>query len=128
VIRDDLPAVVQAITSPYSSGVNEGRITDVKLQKRIMTGRAKFLSYANESYSSHTYAATTPQVSPIGAPLEHDLPITTKINRPGLASASAPGGSHVVEGALPHAVRKSVSVEGLAETDGGAATKTGGPE
>ncbi|MBG0569359.1 ISL3 family transposase [Actinoplanes sp. NEAU-A11] len=41
VIRDDLPAVVQAITSPYSSGVNEGRITDVKLQKRLMAGRAK---------------------------------------------------------------------------------------
>ena len=31
----------QAITSPYSSGVNEGRITDVKLQKRLMAGRAK---------------------------------------------------------------------------------------
>ena len=41
VIRDDLSAVVQAITSPYSSGVNEGRITDVKLQKRLMAGRAK---------------------------------------------------------------------------------------
>ncbi|OJF13112.1 transposase [Couchioplanes caeruleus] len=41
VIRDDLPAVVQAITSPYSSGINEGRITDVKLQKRLMGGRAK---------------------------------------------------------------------------------------
>jgi hypothetical protein len=41
VTRDDLPAVVQAITSSYSSGVNEGRITDVKLQKRLMAGRAK---------------------------------------------------------------------------------------
>jgi transposase len=41
VIRDDLPAVVQAVTSPYSSGANEGRITDVKLQKRLMAGRAK---------------------------------------------------------------------------------------
>jgi transposase len=40
VIREDLPAVIQAITSPYSSGVNEGRITDVKLQKRLMAGRA----------------------------------------------------------------------------------------
>jgi transposase len=40
VIRDDLPAVIQAITSPYSSGVNEGRINDVKLQKRLMAGRA----------------------------------------------------------------------------------------
>jgi transposase len=41
VIHEDLPAVVQAITSPYSSGVNEGRITDVKLQKRLMAGQAK---------------------------------------------------------------------------------------
>ena len=41
VIREDLSAVVQAVTSPYSSGVNEGRITDVKLQKRLMAGRAK---------------------------------------------------------------------------------------
>jgi transposase len=41
VIREDLPAVIQAITSPYSSGVNEGRITDVKLQKRLVSGRAK---------------------------------------------------------------------------------------
>jgi transposase len=41
VIREDLPAVTQAITSPYSSGVNEGRITDVKLQKRIMGGQAE---------------------------------------------------------------------------------------
>ncbi|MEV7629813.1 transposase [Actinoplanes sp. NPDC089786] len=41
VIREDLPAVIQAITSPHSSGVNEGRITDVKLQKRIMAGRAE---------------------------------------------------------------------------------------
>lgn len=41
VIREDLPAVVQAVTSPYSSGVNEGCITDVKLQKRLMAGRAK---------------------------------------------------------------------------------------
>jgi transposase len=40
VIHDDLPAVEHAITSPYSSGVNEGRITDVKLQKRLMAGRA----------------------------------------------------------------------------------------
>jgi transposase len=40
-IREDPPAVVQAITSPYNSGVNEGRITDVKLQKRLMAGQAK---------------------------------------------------------------------------------------
>ncbi|MDI2127602.1 ISL3 family transposase [Yinghuangia seranimata] len=39
-LREDHDAVVQGITSPYSSGVNEGRITDVKLQKRIMAGRA----------------------------------------------------------------------------------------
>lgn len=39
-IREDQPAVVQGITTPFSSGVNEGRITDLKLQKRIMAGRA----------------------------------------------------------------------------------------
>lgn len=39
-IREDEPAVGQGITSPFSSGMNEGRITDVKLQKRIMGGHA----------------------------------------------------------------------------------------
>ncbi|MEV0694681.1 transposase [Streptomyces sp. NPDC050388] len=39
-IRENQPAVVQGITTPFSSGVNEGRITDLKLQKRIMAGRA----------------------------------------------------------------------------------------
>ncbi|MGW6412984.1 ISL3 family transposase [Streptomyces vinaceus] len=39
-IREDQPAVVQGITTPFSSGVNEGRITDLKLQKRIMAGHA----------------------------------------------------------------------------------------
>ncbi|MGW1729067.1 ISL3 family transposase [Streptomyces sp. NPDC002306] len=39
-IHEDQPAVVQGITTPFSSGVNEGRITDLKLQKRIMAGRA----------------------------------------------------------------------------------------
>ncbi|MGW9211319.1 hypothetical protein ACWGR4_30620 [Embleya sp. NPDC055664] len=38
--REDRDAVVQGITTPDNSGVNEGRITDVKLQKRIMAGRA----------------------------------------------------------------------------------------
>ncbi|MFB7294207.1 ISL3 family transposase [Actinacidiphila glaucinigra] len=40
-IREDQPAVVQGITTPFNSGVNEGRITDLKLQKRIMAGRAE---------------------------------------------------------------------------------------
>ncbi|MFB7089168.1 transposase [Streptomyces sp. NPDC056296] len=40
VIREDQPAVVQGITTPFNSGVNEGRITDLKLQNRIMSGRA----------------------------------------------------------------------------------------
>ncbi|GAA2542138.1 MULTISPECIES: hypothetical protein [Streptomyces] len=31
---------MQGITTPFNSGVNEGRITDLKLQKRIMTGHA----------------------------------------------------------------------------------------
>ncbi|MFD4247353.1 ISL3 family transposase [Streptomyces sp. NPDC058525] len=39
-LREDRDAVAKGITTPYNSGVNEGRITDVKLQKRIMAGRA----------------------------------------------------------------------------------------
>lgn len=39
-IREDQPAVEQGITTPFNSGVNEGCITDLKLQKRIMAGRA----------------------------------------------------------------------------------------
>lgn len=38
--REDQDAVVHGITIPYSSGMDEGRVTDVKLQKRIMAGRA----------------------------------------------------------------------------------------
>ncbi|MFD9458334.1 hypothetical protein ACFWBC_35300 [Streptomyces sp. NPDC059985] len=38
-LHEDRHAVTQGITAPYNSGVNEGRITDVKLQKRIMAGR-----------------------------------------------------------------------------------------
>ncbi|MFE9601290.1 hypothetical protein [Streptomyces hokutonensis] len=38
-IREDQPAVVQGITTPFSSGANEGCVTDLKLQKRIMAGR-----------------------------------------------------------------------------------------
>ncbi|MFE6848836.1 transposase [Streptomyces sp. NPDC057686] len=34
-LREDRDAVAQGITTPYNSGVNEGRITDLKLQKRI---------------------------------------------------------------------------------------------
>ncbi|MBZ9645638.1 transposase [Streptomyces sp. PSKA30] len=39
-LREDQHAVTQGITTPYNSGVNEGRITDVKLQKRFMGGHA----------------------------------------------------------------------------------------
>ncbi|MEU9456786.1 ISL3 family transposase [Streptomyces sp. NPDC048277] len=39
-IREDQLAVVHGITTSFNSGVNEGRITDLKLQKRIMAGRA----------------------------------------------------------------------------------------
>ncbi|WP_436843764.1 ISL3 family transposase [Streptomyces hundungensis] len=39
-LHEDRHAVAQGITTPYNSGVNEGRFTDVKLQKRIMAGRA----------------------------------------------------------------------------------------
>ncbi|MFJ3842279.1 hypothetical protein ACIPY6_43315 [Streptomyces sp. NPDC090054] len=40
VLHEDRREVAQAITTSYNSGVHEGRITDVKLQKRIMAGRA----------------------------------------------------------------------------------------
>lgn len=39
-LREDQAAVLQGITTAFNSGVNEGRITDLKLQKRIMAGRA----------------------------------------------------------------------------------------
>ncbi|WP_435271883.1 transposase [Streptomyces parvulus] len=39
-LREDRHAVTQDITTRYNSGVNEGRITDLKLQKRLMAGRA----------------------------------------------------------------------------------------
>ncbi|MFF0277827.1 hypothetical protein [Streptomyces sp. NPDC004330] len=39
-LHEDRHAVAQGITTLYNSGVNEGRITDVKLQKRLMAGRA----------------------------------------------------------------------------------------
>ena len=31
---------MQGISTPFNSGANEGRITDLELQKRIMAGRA----------------------------------------------------------------------------------------
>lgn len=39
-IREDQDAAVQGIITAYSSGMNEGRVTDVKLQKRITAGCA----------------------------------------------------------------------------------------
>ncbi|MEW2400291.1 ISL3 family transposase [Streptomyces sp. NPDC046862] len=39
-LHEDRQAVAQGISTSYNSGVNEGRITDVKLQKRLMAGRA----------------------------------------------------------------------------------------
>ncbi|GAA5060251.1 hypothetical protein GCM10023336_36840 [Streptomyces similanensis] len=39
-LREDRHAVTQGITTLYDSGVNEGRITDAKLQRRLMAGRA----------------------------------------------------------------------------------------
>ncbi|GGY03130.1 transposase [Streptomyces minutiscleroticus] len=39
-LLDDLDAVTAAVTLPYSSGVAEGRITDLKMIKRQMAGRA----------------------------------------------------------------------------------------
>ena len=40
-LSGDLAAVHAGLTSPYSSGVNEGRVADLKLIKRQMGGRAK---------------------------------------------------------------------------------------
>jgi transposase len=37
-LREDQHAVAQGISTTYNSGVNESRITDVKLQKRLMAG------------------------------------------------------------------------------------------
>ncbi|UQA97641.1 ISL3 family transposase [Streptomyces halobius] len=39
-LREDQRAVARGIATIHNSGVNEGRITDVKLQKRLMAGRA----------------------------------------------------------------------------------------
>ncbi|MFI0091785.1 hypothetical protein [Streptomyces bobili] len=39
-LREDQHAVAQGISTTHNSGVNEGRITDVNLQKRLMAGRA----------------------------------------------------------------------------------------
>ncbi len=39
-LTDDLDAVHAAVALPYNSGVAEGRITDLKLIKRQMAGRA----------------------------------------------------------------------------------------
>ncbi|MER6526342.1 transposase [Streptomyces sp. NPDC001508] len=39
-LREDRHAVAQGIATIYSSGVNEGRITAIKLQRRLKAGRA----------------------------------------------------------------------------------------
>lgn len=39
-LQDDFDAVHAAVTLPYNSGVAEGRITDLKMIKRQMAGRA----------------------------------------------------------------------------------------
>lgn len=39
-LHEDRHTVAQGITTPYNSGVNEGRITDAKLQKRLLARRA----------------------------------------------------------------------------------------
>ncbi|WP_219933701.1 hypothetical protein [Streptomyces sp. NWU339] len=48
-LREDQRAVAQGVTPCCNSGVNEGRITGGKLQKRIMAGRAASHSSATES-------------------------------------------------------------------------------
>lgn len=41
-LRNDLDAVIQGLTSPFNSGIVEGRVTDLKSIKRQMAGRAGF--------------------------------------------------------------------------------------
>ena len=41
-LRRDQPAIVAAISLPYSNGQTEGHITKLKLLKRSMYGRASF--------------------------------------------------------------------------------------
>lgn len=41
-LRNDLDAVTQGLTSPFNSGIVEGRVTDLKTIKRSMAGRAGF--------------------------------------------------------------------------------------
>jgi transposase len=41
-LRQDLPAVAAAVTSPWSQGQVEGQVNRLKLVKRSMYGRAKF--------------------------------------------------------------------------------------
>jgi len=41
-LRQDVDAVVAALTLPYSQGQTEGRVNRLKLIKRSMYGRAKF--------------------------------------------------------------------------------------
>ena len=41
-LRRDQPAIVAAVSLPYSNGQTEGQITKLKLLKRSMYGRASF--------------------------------------------------------------------------------------
>ncbi|WP_351228731.1 transposase [Streptomyces sp. NPDC002133] len=41
-LRNDLPAVIQGLSTPWNSGIVEGRVTDIKAIKRRTAGRAGF--------------------------------------------------------------------------------------
>ncbi|MFF0205885.1 transposase [Streptomyces sp. NPDC005017] len=41
-LRNDLPAVIQSFSTPWNSGIVEGRVTDIKAIKRQMAGRVGF--------------------------------------------------------------------------------------
>ncbi|MFF3160006.1 transposase [Streptomyces sp. NPDC057910] len=41
-LRNDLPAVVQGLSTRWNSGIVEGRVTDIKAIKRQMAGRSAF--------------------------------------------------------------------------------------
>ncbi|WP_247694602.1 hypothetical protein [Streptomyces sp. B93] len=73
-IREDQPAVVQGISTPFNSGVNEGRITDLNLQNRSWPAAPEFRCSATASFSWPSSDVTTDDgTSPAhgGAPQLH---------------------------------------------------------
>ncbi|GAU71506.1 transposase [Streptomyces sp. NBRC 110611] len=92
-IREDQAAVVQGITTPFNSGVNEGRITDLKLQKRITAGRAGVpLLRQRVIFMANPDAAIRDGVSPAhgGTPPLHEILARAREVRTPTPSTSTP--------------------------------------